>query len=152
MPTFRAADAAELHYDEWGEGRTLVVLPGGAGRHPEYLGDLAGLPGRLVVHHFRGSGKSASAATVSFWEQARDLEDLRAHLGLARLDLVAHSAGTRVAVAYAAQYPDRVASMLLITPPVAPIEGRRHRNRRNAYSRTTRTRGADHDETRRDSA
>lgn len=119
MPTFRAADAAELHYDEWGEGRTLVVLPGGAGRHPEYLGDLAGLPGRLVVHHFRGSGKSASAATVSFWEQARDLEDLRAHLGLERLDLVAHSAGTRVAVAYAAQYPDRVASMLLITPPVA---------------------------------
>ncbi|MCC8246738.1 alpha/beta fold hydrolase [Saccharothrix luteola] len=119
MPTFHAADAVELHYDEWGEGRTLVVLPGGAGRHPEYLGDLAGLPGRLVVHHFRGSGNSASAATVSFWEQARDLEDLRAHLGLARLDLVAHSAGTRVAVAYAARYPERVASMLLITPPVA---------------------------------
>ncbi|NUT47342.1 MAG: alpha/beta hydrolase [Saccharothrix sp.] len=119
MPTFLAADGAELHYDEWGEGKVLVVLPGGAGRHPEYLGDLAGLPGRLVVHHFRGAGRSAAVATVSYWDQARDLEDLRAHLGLDRLDLVAHSAGTRVAVAYAARYPDRVASMLLITPPVA---------------------------------
>lgn len=119
MPTFRAADGTELHYDESGEGKTLVVLPGGAGRHPSYLGDLAGLPGRLVVHHFRGAGESPAVGARSFWDQARDVDDLRAHLGLDRLDLVAHSAGTRVAIAYAAQYPDRVASMLLITPPVS---------------------------------
>ena len=126
MPTFVAEDGTTLHYDEAGEGRTIIVLPGGAGRHPEYLGDLAGLPGRLLTVHFRGAGRSPAATTKeagSYWHQARDLEALRAHLGLERLDLAAHSAGTRVAIAYAAQYPDRVASMLLITPPVAYLTG-----------------------------
>ena len=121
MPTFLAADGTRLHHDEAGEGRTLVVLPGGAGRHPDYLGDLADLPGRRVTVHFRGAGNSPAAATTeagSYWHQAHDLETLRVHLGLEHLDLVAHSAGTRAAVAYAAQYPDRVARMLLITPPV----------------------------------
>lgn len=72
--------------------------------------------------HFRGAGDSPAATSVeagSYWHQARDLEALRTHLNLDRLDLVAHSAGTRAAVAYAAQYPDRVANMLLITPPSA---------------------------------
>ncbi len=122
MPAFLAPDETLLHYDEAGEGKTLVVLPGGAGRHPDYLGDLAGLPGHRVTVHFRGAGNSPAAATTeagSYWHQAHDLDALRAHLGLAKLDLVAHSAGTRAAIAYAAQYPDHVASMLLITPPVA---------------------------------
>ncbi|MFI7674221.1 alpha/beta fold hydrolase [Actinophytocola sp. NPDC049390] len=122
MPAFLAADGTKLHVDEAGEGRTLVVLPGGAGRHPDYLGDLAGLPGHRVTVHFRGAGNTPAAPTTeagSYWHQAHDLEALRAHLGLEKLALVAHSAGTRAAIAYAAQYPDRVASMLLITPPVA---------------------------------
>jgi pimeloyl-ACP methyl ester carboxylesterase len=109
-----------LHYDESGEGKTLLVLAGGAARHPSYLGDLAGLPGHLVIVHLRGVGRSPEPAT-SFWQQAHDLEDLREHLGLARLDLVGHSAGTRLAMAYAAQYPDNMASMLLITPPTAHL-------------------------------
>jgi pimeloyl-ACP methyl ester carboxylesterase len=120
MPTYRASDGSTLHYDESGEGRTLVVLAGGAARHPSYLGDLAGLPGHLVTVHLRGVGESPGPAG-SYWQQAHDLEDLREHLGLAQLDLVAHSAGTRLAMAYAAQYPDTLASMLLITPPSAHL-------------------------------
>jgi pimeloyl-ACP methyl ester carboxylesterase len=116
MPIFVAGDQAALHYDESGTGRTLVTLAGGAGRHPSYLGDLAGLPGRLVIPHLRGVGETPGPA-LSYWQQANDLEDLRKHLGLRQLDLVAHSAGTRLAMAYAAQYPLSVASMLLITPP-----------------------------------
>jgi pimeloyl-ACP methyl ester carboxylesterase len=116
MPIYVAADGADLHYDMSGSGKTLIILAGGAGRHPNYLGDLAGLPGQLVVPHLRGVGESPGPAK-SYWEQANDLEDLREHLVLQRLDLVAHSAGTRLAMAYAAQYPDNVASMLLITPP-----------------------------------
>ena len=45
------------------------------------------------------------------------VEDLRTHLGLDQLTIVAHTAGTRLTIAYAVQYPDRVAGMLLITPP-----------------------------------
>jgi pimeloyl-ACP methyl ester carboxylesterase len=116
MPIFTAADGAALHYDESGTGRTLVTLAGGAGRHPSYLGDLAGLPGHLVIPHLRGVGETPGPP-LSYWQQANDLEDLRKHLELPKLDLVAHSAGTRLAMAYAAQYPHAVDSMLLITPP-----------------------------------
>ena len=120
MPIYVAADGADLHFDVSGSGKTLIALAGGGGRHPSYLGDLAGLPGQLVVPHFRGVGESPGPAK-SYWELAHDLEDLREHLVLHQLDLVAHSAGTRLAMAYAAQYPDNVASMLLITPPSAHL-------------------------------
>jgi pimeloyl-ACP methyl ester carboxylesterase len=40
-------------------------------------------------------------------------------VGLDRCTVVAHSAGTRLAVAYAAQFPDRLAGLALITPPAS---------------------------------
>lgn len=120
MPTFLASDETPLHYDLAGTGRTVVVLPGGAARHPSYLGDLAGLAGQLATPHLRGVGESPAPATPeagSYWRQAADVETFRKHLGLPKLRLVAHSAGTRLAIAYAAQFPDRVERMLLVTPP-----------------------------------
>jgi len=98
----------------------VIVLAGGAARHPSYLGDLAGIPGQRATPHLRGVGDSPAPATPeagSYWNQAADIETLRKHLGLPTLTLIAHSAGTRLAIAYAAQYPDRVNRMLLITPP-----------------------------------
>ncbi|HST64277.1 MAG TPA: alpha/beta hydrolase, partial [Mycobacteriales bacterium] len=121
MPSYRGHDDAPLHYDTRGSGTPLIVLAGGAGRHPDYLGDLAGLDARreLVLPHLRGVGGSAGAPLASRWEQVGDVERLRQELGLPRCVLVGHSAGTRLALAYAARFPDRVAGLLLITPPAA---------------------------------
>jgi pimeloyl-ACP methyl ester carboxylesterase len=130
MATFRSHDGVQLHYDELGPSggsdslMPLIVLAGGAARHPSYLGDLGGLGAsrRLIVLHLRGVGQSPMpdhAEVASFWEQAEDIESLRVHLGLEQLLLVAHSAGTRLANSYAAQFPERVAAMVLITPPAA---------------------------------
>lgn len=128
MPTYLGADGARLHYDEVGDpdAPTLVAIAGGAARHPDYLGDLAGLGGtwRLVVPHLRGVGRSprpVDAARGAAWHQGEDLELLREHLGLEALVLVGHSAGTRLAIAYAAQRPDRVARLLLVTPPTQSL-------------------------------
>ncbi|RYV52659.1 alpha/beta fold hydrolase [Pengzhenrongella frigida] len=132
MASYVASDGAELHYDLLGvhglpvggsSGRAaIVVLAGGAARHPSYLGDLAGLAsGRaLVVPHLRGVGRSPAPALTesgAFWRQAGDIEALRVHLGVDQILVVAHSAGTRLAIAYAARYAARVAGLLLITPP-----------------------------------
>jgi pimeloyl-ACP methyl ester carboxylesterase len=125
VPTYSAADGATLYYDVLGEGvRTepVIVLAGGAAQHPSYLGDLAGLSGRrrLVVPHLRGVGNSPApsrAEAGSFWWQAADVESLRLHLGLERALIIGHSAGTRLAIAYATQFPRRLAGLLLITPP-----------------------------------
>ena len=125
MPTYATADGERLHYDERGRADPgappLIVLAGGAGRHPDYLGDLGGVARRLVVPHLRGVGRSPmppDATLASFWRQADDLEALRAHLGLARLTLVGHSAGTRLAMAHAARFPAAVDRLILVTPPV----------------------------------
>jgi pimeloyl-ACP methyl ester carboxylesterase len=126
VPTYNGEDEALLHYDVLGGDSTspLIVLAGGAARHPDYLGDLAGLSGyrQLVVPHLRGVGRSAAAdisGIGSWWRQACDIDRLRASLGLNRCKVVAHSAGTRLAIAYAAQFPGRLAGLALITPPAS---------------------------------
>jgi proline iminopeptidase len=45
-----------------------------------------------------------------------DVEALRAHLGLERMDLLGHSAAANLAALYAASYPDRLDHLVLLTP------------------------------------
>jgi pimeloyl-ACP methyl ester carboxylesterase len=137
MPSYTGADGATLFFDDSLDGEPIIVLAGGAARHPEYLGDLdfLGTDARRIVPHLRGVGQSPATSTDptphdhtapdrpardgagSWWRQADDVEALRSHLGLERLTLAAHSAGTRIAIAYAAAHPDRVERLVLLTPP-----------------------------------
>jgi pimeloyl-ACP methyl ester carboxylesterase len=48
-----------------------------------------------------------------------DVESLRIHLGLDRMDLLAHSAGGVLATLYAAAYPERLSRLILVTPGLA---------------------------------
>ncbi|MFJ9895707.1 alpha/beta fold hydrolase [Streptomyces sp. NPDC091280] len=118
--TFTAADGTELAYHVRGEGRPLVVLPGGPMRASAYLGDLGGLTAhrRLVLLDLRGTGDSAPPADPGTYRCDRlvdDVEALRGHLGLDRVDLLAHSAGGSLAMLYAARHPERVSRLALIT-------------------------------------
>jgi proline iminopeptidase len=45
-----------------------------------------------------------------------DVESLRAHLGLDRMDLLGHSAAGNLATLYAGTHPERVARLILLTP------------------------------------
>lgn len=124
MPTFVSHDGARLHYDVLGNSTSddpIMVLAGGAARHPDYLGNLAGLDSirSLLVVHQRGVGRSSSADVprASWPELAHDVEALRQHLGGSSIDVLGHSAGTRVALAYAASHPGGVRRMCLVTPP-----------------------------------
>jgi pimeloyl-ACP methyl ester carboxylesterase len=162
MPSYTGADGATLFFDDSLDGEPIIVLAGGAARHPEYLGDLdfLGTDARRIVPHLRGVGQSPATSTDptphdhtapdrpgsdrpdsdqptpdqpdsdrpasdqpardgagSWWRQTDDVEALRNHLGLERLTLAAHSAGTRIAIAYAAAHPDRVERLVLLTPP-----------------------------------
>ena len=129
VPTFIGSDGMELHYDEFhrgdaGQTGAVIVLGGGAGRHPSYLGDLAGLAERvhLVVPHLRGVGRSPFPATTemaSFWRQAEDVECLRQQLNLEQAHLLGHSAGARLAISYAVQFADVLGRMVLVTPPTS---------------------------------
>jgi pimeloyl-ACP methyl ester carboxylesterase len=91
-----------------------------------YLGDLGGLTAHraLVRLDLRGTGESAvpaDPATYRCDRQVDDVEALRAHLGLERIDLLGHSAGGTLAVLYAARHPDRVGRLALVTPSPRPV-------------------------------
>ena len=121
MPTFAAPDGTLLAYRTTGEGAPLVCLPGGPMQDSAYLGDLGGLSRhrRLVVLDLRGTGRSETPADPSSYRcerQVDDVEALRAHLGLDRIDLLAHSGGGNLALMYAARHPAAVGRLVLVGP------------------------------------
>ncbi|MFI1680822.1 alpha/beta fold hydrolase [Streptomyces sp. NPDC020607] len=128
MPTFAAPDGTELAYRVVGDGggTPVICLPGGPMQDSAYLGDLGGLAARrpLLMLELRGTGRSAVPEDRSSYRCDRlvaDVEALRVHLGLETPDLLAHSAGTNLAVLYAARHPERVGRLALITPSVLAV-------------------------------
>jgi pimeloyl-ACP methyl ester carboxylesterase len=123
---FTSYDGTELAYRLVGRGRPLVCLPGGPGRAADYLGDLGGLPAhrQLVLLDHRGTGASATPADIASYRCDRlvdDVEALRTHLGLDRLDLLGHSAAANTATLYAARHPNRLDRLVLLTPGLRAV-------------------------------
>jgi proline iminopeptidase len=121
MPIFDAYDGIQLAYHVDGAGAPLICLPGGPMRASAYLGDLGGLSRhrRLILLDLRGTGGSAIPADPSSYRCDRLVDDVLAlqdHLGLASADVLGHSAGTNIAVQYALRHPNRVGSLVLVTP------------------------------------
>lgn len=121
MPIFAAPDGTRLAYRLVGEGEPLICLPGGAMSASAYLGELGGLDAhrQLVLLDLRGTGDSeapADPATYHCGEQVADVEALREHLALDRVDILAHSAGGNLALRYAVAHPRRIRRLALITP------------------------------------
>ncbi|MFG3280920.1 alpha/beta fold hydrolase [Streptomyces sp. NPDC048111] len=119
MPTFTTSDGTRLAYHLKGEGEPLVCLPGGPMHAADYLQDLGGLADHreLVLLDPRGTGGSQmpnDPASYRCERQVADVEALRVHLGLDRLDLLAHSAAGNLALLYAARHPHRVRSLTLV--------------------------------------
>ena len=118
---FAAYDGTDLAYHVSGDGVPVICLPGGPMQDSAYLGDLGGLSAhrRLVRMDLRGTGRSAVPEDIGSCRCDRlvdDVEALREHLGLGRVDLLAHCAGANIAVLYAARHPERVNRLVLVTP------------------------------------
>lgn len=120
-----------------GAGPPTVVLHGGPGAHHDYL-----LPGfdrlahrRLLIYYDqRGGGRSPVPREIpTGWrEQVADLEALRAIWEIPRLSLAGYSWGSLLALLYALEHPDRVASLALVSPAPVWREGRVEFERRLA--------------------
>lgn len=121
-----APDGVSLAVHELGAGEPLVCLPGGPMRASRYLGDLGGLSSvrRLVRPDLRGTGASAPSPDPTGYRTDRlvpDVEALREHLGLERMDLLGHSAGASLAMLYAVRHPERVRRLVLVTPSLRAV-------------------------------
>lgn len=118
LQSFRTSDGRRLTYDRTGTGPVLVCHPGGPGFSSLYFGDLAGLGADATLVQLNprgtdGSDRPASARAYELDDYVSDLDELRRHLTLESFDLLGHSHGGIVAMAYAASHPARVDHLVL---------------------------------------
>ena len=113
------ADGRTLSYERVGSGPLLVCHPGGPGASGRYFEDLAGLArtATLIRLDPRGTGGSDPPVDGGYRleDYVADLDDLRAHLGVERLNLLGHSHGGFVAIVYASTYPERTGRLVLVS-------------------------------------
>jgi len=111
--SFRTQDGRTLTYRREGAGPVLVCHPGGPGFSSLYLSDLGrlGQSFTLVLLDPRGTADSSAPDDPRAYTAAdyvADVEELRVHLGEEQLNVLGHSHGGVVAMAYAAEHPTRV--------------------------------------------
>jgi pimeloyl-ACP methyl ester carboxylesterase len=126
MRRFRSWDGTELRYRVVGSGPPLVCVPGGPGQAVEYFGELGGLSDHrtLVLLDNRGTGASQAPqdpATYRVDRLVQDVEALRAHLGLDRMDLFGHSASGGICLLYGVEHPHRLDRLVLVDPSLRVV-------------------------------
>ena len=123
------ANGTTLWYEVRGSGggRPLVMVNGGPGFDHTYVlcsdaWDKLALGRRVVFYDQRGTGRSAplrKGQSCTLADQVADLEALRARLGAAQIDLLGHSWGGYLVMAYSVRHPEHVAH-LIIADSAAP--------------------------------
>jgi pimeloyl-ACP methyl ester carboxylesterase len=114
-----------LHFVSQGSGRPLVLLHGSPGSMQDFPASLlARLSARyrviMVDRPGYGQSDGPRQETASAEAQARLLHDALAQIGAAKPLLVGHSWGGLLALAYALQYPNEVAGLVLLAPVAYP--------------------------------
>jgi len=110
-----------------GGERPLVMVNGGPGFDHTYVlcsdaWDQLARSRRVVFYDQRGNGRSGALKpnqSCTLADQVADLEALRKQLGAEQMDLMGHSWGGYLVMAYAARHPDRIAH-LIIADSAAP--------------------------------
>src|SRR5437870_2819445 len=118
-----------LYYEVRGStaGTPLFVVNGGPGFDHTYVHcsaawDVLARRRRVLFYDQRGNGRSPAlkpGQSCTLADQIDDLDGLRADLGSNRIDLIGHSWGGYLVMAYAARHPEHVAH-LIIADSAAP--------------------------------
>jgi proline iminopeptidase len=118
LPSLTTPIGRTLAWEERGSGPPLLLHPGGPGfagepfaHQPELAAEYT-----LLVLDQRGTGRSDRPNDPSAYDlkdYAADIEAVREHLGLDRLDLIGHSFGGFVAINWASNHPDHVGRLVL---------------------------------------
>lgn len=115
--------STSIYYEVRGNtaGTPLFVLHGGPGFEHRYFHystafDSISQKRKVIYYDQRGCGQSAplkAGEAMFLKDQINDLEELRVHLGFEKIDLLGHSWGGFLAMAYAARYPEHISQLIL---------------------------------------
>lgn len=111
------ANGVNLHYQQHGQGSDIILVHGVTSNLSYWL--LTVLPKLMERHHvtiydLRGHGFSDMPRTgYTSRDMAEDLQGLMDGLDIERAHIVGHSFGGAIALHFAAQYPERVHSLVI---------------------------------------
>jgi len=116
--------AGKIYYEVLGSGSgtPLLLVNGGPGFDHTYLHiatawDTLAKNRRIIFYDQRGNGRSSPLQkdqSCDLADQIADLEALRAHLGFDKVDLLGHSWGGYLSMAYSARYPQHIAHLMIV--------------------------------------
>jgi len=111
-----------VHYETLGRGRPLIFLHGWLGSWRYWMRAMEALSENYRTHAFDlwGYGDSdKQAGRHDLDSYMRLLETFMDQMGIQKAPLVAHSLGGILAVNFAAQHPDRVPRLALVSTPLS---------------------------------
>src|SRR5258706_15895494 len=121
-----------IYYEVVGGGpRTpLVLVNGGPGFDHAYMHcsdawDRLAATRKVVFYDQRGNGRSSpikEGQSCLLADQIADLHALRARLGLEKMDLLGHSWGGYLVMAYAARHPQRISHLIIVDSAAPKIQ------------------------------
>lgn len=122
--TLLVTDESELYYELHGDGPPLVFIHGASGTHLSWWQQVAELryDYSCLIYDLRGYGRSRALGTLEPGDghaHVRDLQALLAHVGWGEepLHVMGASLGTAPALHFAADFPGRIASLVLCCGP-----------------------------------
>ncbi len=125
----KSIDDIDLHYRIRGSGPdTLVVIHGGPGLSIGYLEpDLEALTEKytLIYYDQRGAGRSTMIIDPDLLhidKYIADIEAVRRHFGIDRLNLLGHSWGASLGARYVRAHPDNVSRLVMVSPGAVRID------------------------------
>ncbi len=115
-----------LHYEVFRAGVPLVILPGLFGSIGNWrtMARRLAVKYRVLVADLRNHGLSPHADSMRYEEMAEDVALLLDKQGMARVAVLGHSMGGKVAMTFALSYPERVGALLVAD--VVPVRYGRH--------------------------
>lgn len=119
-------NGAQLVVEDVGRGdRPFVLLHGLTGFRDDFREQLPALAelGRTIIYDHRGHGDSSHTgdpSSYSFAQLNQDLRVLLDTLGVQRCDLLGHSMGGMLALRFALDWPQRVASLVMMDTGARP--------------------------------
>jgi len=113
-----------------GGGTPLILVNGGPGFDHRYMHcsdawDRIAAHRKVVFYDQRGNGRSSeiqAGQSCLLADQIADLDALRVRLGLEKMDLLGHSWGGYLVMAYAARHPDRIAHLMIVDSAAPKIQ------------------------------
>ena len=119
----------EHYYSLTGKGDTLVILHGGPGLSHQYMkpqiDSLLSANFTLLFYDQRGSGWSEGendTTSLNIENFVQDLEVIRKHFGISKVNLLGHSFGGLLGMYYGIKFPSNIGSLILVDTDAASNE------------------------------